>query len=217
MCGIVGYVGTQRRDAAADRRPQAPRVSRLRLGGRRDDERQRASRRGRRKGKISLLESVRRREPGSRQRRHRAHALGDARRAERVQRAPAHRLHGHDRGRPQRHHRELRRRCAQMLEKRGHTFVSETDTEVLAHLIEAAFDGNLEEAVIDALALDRGHVRHRRRSRARTRTRSSRARKGSPLLIGLGEGEYYVASDVVGDSRSTRARWSTSTTARWRC
>src|SRR6478672_5153103 len=40
-----------------------------------------------------------------------------------------------------------------MLQKTGHKFVSETDTQVLAHLIEAAFNGNLEEAVIDALAL----------------------------------------------------------------
>jgi glucosamine--fructose-6-phosphate aminotransferase (isomerizing) len=43
-----------------------------------------------------------------------------------------------------------------MLQKTGHTFVSDTDTEVLAHLIEAAMDGNLEEAVIDALALVEG-------------------------------------------------------------
>ena len=43
-----------------------------------------------------------------------------------------------------------------MLQKTGHKFVSETDTEVLAHLIEAAFNGNLEEAVIDALALVEG-------------------------------------------------------------
>src|SRR5213082_1075860 len=43
-----------------------------------------------------------------------------------------------------------------MLQKTGHKFVSDTDTEVLAHLIEAAMDGNLEEAVIDALALVEG-------------------------------------------------------------
>src|SRR5678810_399777 len=38
-----------------------------------------------------------------------------------------------------------------MLENHGHRFVSETDTGVLAHLIEAAFDDNLEGAVMDSL------------------------------------------------------------------
>ena len=38
-----------------------------------------------------------------------------------------------------------------MLEEHGHLFVSETDTEVLSHLIEAAFDGSLEDAVMEAL------------------------------------------------------------------
>jgi len=39
----------------------------------------------------------------------------------------------------------------QGLQARGHKFVSETDTEVIAHLVEEAFDGNLEDAVIEAL------------------------------------------------------------------
>jgi len=46
----------------------------------------------------------------------------------------------------------------QFLTEKGHTFVSDTDTEVLAHLVEAAFDGNLEDAVVDALASSRGRM-----------------------------------------------------------
>ncbi|MGK2961169.1 MAG: glutamine--fructose-6-phosphate transaminase (isomerizing) [Gemmatimonadaceae bacterium] len=91
---------------------------------------------------------------------------------------------------------------AQLVE-RGHKFVSETDTEVLAHLIEEAFDGVLEDAVIEALWQVEGTYGIAVVS-SEDSDKIVAARKGSPLLIGLGDGEYYVASDASAILAETR-------------
>ncbi len=86
---------------------------------------------------------------------------------------------------------------------RGHKFVSETDTEVIAHLIEDAFDGSLEDAVIEALWQIEGTYGIAVVS-SLDKNKIVAARKGSPLLIGLGDGEFYVASDVSAILAQTR-------------
>ena len=84
----------------------------------------------------------------------------------------------------------------EVLIKRGHKFKSETDSEVLAHLIEQYLaDHSLPEAVIRSLSHVEGTyglvVMH-----AKDPELIIAARKGSPLVLGVGEGEMMVASDV---------------------
>jgi glutamine---fructose-6-phosphate transaminase (isomerizing) len=82
-----------------------------------------------------------------------------------------------------------------MLQAEGHTFSSETDTEVLAHLIESAYQNNLEDAVRKALLQVEGtyglaviHSAHP--------NEIVMARRGSPIVLGIGKEESLAASDT---------------------
>ncbi|MBI2850086.1 MAG: glutamine--fructose-6-phosphate transaminase (isomerizing) [Chloroflexi bacterium] len=78
--------------------------------------------------------------------------------------------------------------------REGHTFTSETDTEVIPHLIEKYYHGNLEEAT--AAALDDIDGSYAIIVLAKDRAELVVARKDSPLILGLGDRENYIASDV---------------------
>ncbi len=84
---------------------------------------------------------------------------------------------------------------AQLLAQ-GHVFKSETDTEVLAHLIETHYDGDLVEAVRTTLSEVRGAFALGIIS-SDTPGRLIFARNGAtPLIVGLGDHEMFVASDI---------------------
>jgi glucosamine--fructose-6-phosphate aminotransferase (isomerizing) len=80
------------------------------------------------------------------------------------------------------------------LQGKGHTFTSETDTEVLTHLISEFYDGDLERAVQTALKEVTGAYAIAVICEEEPDVLVA-ARKGSPLLIGVGKDEYIVASD----------------------
>jgi glucosamine--fructose-6-phosphate aminotransferase (isomerizing) len=90
------------------------------------------------------------------------------------------------------------------LAERGHRFRSETDTEVVAHLIEERYRDSLADAVIAALQSIEGTY-----GLAVVSTREPgtivAARMGSPILIGINDGEHFVASDAAAVLDHTRS------------
>jgi glucosamine--fructose-6-phosphate aminotransferase (isomerizing) len=89
------------------------------------------------------------------------------------------------------------------LEQDGHGFTSETDAEVVVHLIERHYAGDLVEAVSKAYAELEGHfafvVTHREHPDMLVG-----ARLQCPLVVGVGEGEMFLASSIAAFLRDTR-------------
>ncbi len=86
------------------------------------------------------------------------------------------------------------------LSRSGYEFVSETDTEALAHLIKYYYRDNLTDAVISALKDIKGSYA----IAVLSGSELVAARKDSPLVIGLGEGENFIASDIPAILKYTR-------------
>ena len=91
----------------------------------------------------------------------------------------------------------------EFLQSEGITFVSQTDTEVVAQLLEHYYDGDILDAVVKTLnriqgAYALGIVC------ADCPDRLIAARKDSPLILGYGEGAHYLASDVTALIKYTR-------------
>ncbi len=85
------------------------------------------------------------------------------------------------------------------LEQRGYVFASQTDTEVIAHLVHSLYDGDLLDAVQQALPRLRGAYAIAVFCRDEP-ARVVGARKGSPLVLGVGvvgSGEHFIASDAM--------------------
>jgi glucosamine--fructose-6-phosphate aminotransferase (isomerizing) len=90
------------------------------------------------------------------------------------------------------------------LQKEGHTFVTETDTEIVAHLVEREMkDDGLENAVRRALLYMRGLFALVLIS-ADDPQKIVTVRNGPPIVVGLGENEFFVASDIPAILSHTR-------------
>jgi glucosamine--fructose-6-phosphate aminotransferase (isomerizing) len=105
-----------------------------------------------------------------------------------------------------------------MLRGKGYEFVSQTDTEVIAHLIHSMYRGDLFQTVRDAVKELHGAYAIAVIHKDQPHTVVG-ARQGSPLVVGVGDGENFLASDALALAGSTdrlrssmKAMWSRS---RW--
>ena len=89
------------------------------------------------------------------------------------------------------------------LEEKGAKFVSNTDTEVVAHLISLYYTGSLKEAVYKATKRLEGSYALGVICKDNPEELVA-VRKSSPLILGLGENEYYIASDIPAILKYTR-------------
>jgi len=87
--------------------------------------------------------------------------------------------------------------------KEGHSFKSQTDTEVISHLVEKYYKGDLKEAVWKTLKDLKGSFALGVISKNEP-DRIVAARKESPLIVGIGKGENFIASDVPAILRHTK-------------
>ncbi|WP_027802039.1 glutamine--fructose-6-phosphate transaminase (isomerizing) [Paraburkholderia dilworthii] len=90
----------------------------------------------------------------------------------------------------------------EMLRGKGYTFVSQTDTEVIAHLIHSLYRGDLFATVREAVAQLHGAYAIAVLHKDQPHTVVG-ARQGSPLVVGLGDGENFLASDALALAGST--------------
>lgn len=90
----------------------------------------------------------------------------------------------------------------EMLKNEGHKIISQTDSEIISHLIEKFYDGDVEIATIKALKLIEGA--YALAILDRNSEKIIIARKSSPLVLGVGTGENFVASDVSAMLKQTK-------------
>ena len=88
------------------------------------------------------------------------------------------------------------------LQAQGYRFESQTDTEVIAHLVHSFYAGDLLEAVRRAVQLLEGAYAIAVVSKSEPATVVG-ARAGSPLVVGEGKGEYFLASDALAIAGAT--------------